>query len=84
MGCGLLQEKEDTPTNENKWLRRRQVQPTNKDDWFQEERSNQPNFQRTDMNFPRNNSCFIRNNTVISCNFNDKFEELFNNYSVDS
>ena len=36
------------------------------------------------MNFHRNNSCFVRNNTVISCNFNDKFEELFNNYSVDS
>ena len=40
-GCGLLQEKEDTPTNENKWLKRRQVQPTNKDDWMKEG-SNQP------------------------------------------
>ena len=36
------------------------------------------------MNFCINDSCFVRNNTVISCNFNDKFEELFNNYSVDS
>ena len=32
VGCGLLQEKEDMSTNDNKWLRRLQVQPTNKDD----------------------------------------------------
>ena len=47
---------------------------------FQEEGSNQPNLQGTDINFCRNNSYFVRNNTVDSCNFNDKFEEseMFN------